>query len=161
MDSRPEERELAEAVEAVSQNRFFVDVVRAMAQFDPLAPQVRDQKDEKQVAAMFFAEKYLDQLQEKKANLFFDFGQDRLPSEARALPFHPRTGTKRIILRPSRGIKGSSTSSNRAWTFGSNSRATEAAPTPEGRTNEAGLSIGAFYQPLGVLERFRRELLPR
>ena len=70
-----------------------------MAQFDPLAPRVRDQKDEKQVAAMFFAEKYLDQLQEKKANLFFDFGQDRLPSEARALPFHPRTGTKRIILR--------------------------------------------------------------
>src|ERR1017187_128646 len=59
---------------------------------------------------------------------FYDFGQDRLPSEARALPFHPRTGTKRIILRSSKGIKGSSTSSNRAWTFGSNSRATEAAP---------------------------------
>ena len=79
MDSRPEERELAEAVEAVSQNRFFVDVVRAMAQFDPLAPQVRDQKDEKQVAAMFFAEKYLDQLQEKKANLFLTSAQIDCP----------------------------------------------------------------------------------
>ena len=79
MDSRPEERELAEAVEAVSQNRFFVDVVRAMAQFDTLAPQVRDQKDEKQVAAMFFAEKYLDQLQEKKANLFLTSAQIDCP----------------------------------------------------------------------------------
>jgi len=67
----PEERELAEAVEAVSQNRFFVDVVRAMAQFNPLAPRVRDQTEQKQVAATFFAEKYLEQLQEKKANLFF------------------------------------------------------------------------------------------
>ena len=55
----PEESELAEAVEAVSQNRFFVDVVRAMAQFDPLAPRVRDQTDQKQIAAVFFAEKYL------------------------------------------------------------------------------------------------------
>jgi len=70
----PEERELAEAVAAVSQNRFFVDVVRAMAKFDPLAPRVRGQTEQKQAAATFFAERYLEQLQEKRANLFFESG---------------------------------------------------------------------------------------
>ncbi len=45
-------------MEAVSQNHFFVDVVRAMAQFNPAGTACSEsQKAQKEAAAMFFVEK--------------------------------------------------------------------------------------------------------
>lgn len=70
----PKDRILAETVEAVSRNRFLVDVVGAMAKFDPLVPRIRDQAEEKEAAASFFVDKYLQQLLAKNVSLFFESG---------------------------------------------------------------------------------------
>lgn len=70
----PEETELAETLVAISRNRFLVDVVGAMAKFDPLDPRIRDQADEKEVAAAFFVDKYLSPLLESDTTLFFESG---------------------------------------------------------------------------------------
>jgi len=87
----PKEKELAGTLEAVARNRFLVDVVGAMATFDALDPRVRDQAEEKEAAASFFADKYLPPLltkhrfvkedsnsqrpsDQKTASLFFESG---------------------------------------------------------------------------------------
>ena len=70
----PEKRGLAETLEAVSLNRFLVDVVGAMAKFDALDPRVRDHPEEKAAAASFFVDKYLQPLLARNVNLFFESG---------------------------------------------------------------------------------------
>lgn len=70
----PTERGLAETLEAVSRNRFLLDVVGAMAEFDALAPRILDQADEKEAAASFFVDEYLQPILEKSVGLFFESG---------------------------------------------------------------------------------------
>ena len=70
----PEESGLAEALKAVSQNRFLVDVIRAMARFDALDPRVKEHSDEKEAAASFFVDKYFQPLLAKNVHLFFESG---------------------------------------------------------------------------------------
>lgn len=70
----PEDTTLAETLEAVSRNRFLVDVVAAMAKFDALGPRIRDQAEEKEASACLFTDKYLQQLLSKDVSLFFESG---------------------------------------------------------------------------------------
>ena len=55
----PKEANLAQALEAISGNRFLVDVIGAMTTFDPLVARIVDHADEKQAAAAFFADRCL------------------------------------------------------------------------------------------------------
>jgi hypothetical protein len=70
----PQDTTLAETLEAVSRNRFLVDVVAAMAKFDALGPRIRDQAEEKEASACLFTDKYLQQLLSKDVSLFFESG---------------------------------------------------------------------------------------
>jgi hypothetical protein len=69
----PADKTLSELLDAVSHNRFLVDVVGAMAKFDSLVPRVRDDASEKEAAASFFADKYLQAFLSKHTAL----GQER------------------------------------------------------------------------------------
>lgn len=72
----PVDRNLAETMAAVSQSRFFVDVVAALTRFQKLFPRIRDQADEKEASAKFFVDTYLPPLlgREESTNLFFESG---------------------------------------------------------------------------------------
>lgn len=70
----PKGLELIKTLEAVSDNRFLVDVVAAMGKFEALRPRIHDQENEKHAAASFFADRYLQSLLNKKVNLFFESG---------------------------------------------------------------------------------------
>jgi hypothetical protein len=70
----PGDRELAETVASIARNRFLVDVVAAMAKFEALDPRVRDHSAEKQAAAAFFADRYLQGIADRRVSLFFESG---------------------------------------------------------------------------------------
>ncbi len=70
----PEDRSLTGTIEAVSRNRFLVDVIGAMAKFDTLVPRIRDNAAEKEAAASFFTDKYLQQIIARNGSLFFESG---------------------------------------------------------------------------------------
>lgn len=77
----PKDTSLSKTLEAVSRNRFLVDVVGAMAQFDALVPRIIGRPGEKEAAAAFFADVYLQKLiaykrgsAEEGVSLFFESG---------------------------------------------------------------------------------------